>query len=610
MADVFDRAYLVSIVALPLVAVAGVLGPSLVGMTNLSILGLYLAVPMVLAAAVLWRFDGPRDRDPLAAVAIDWRVLSVAFHVVVAVLVLSLTVYEVRPLSFHAGLAVLYALIFLLIWVPGFDAGRVPISLYHTAVAVTLAIFSVTLKYDFFVGNTDLTAHVSMIDSLVDPGAPALMDLYEPFQLWHVYVAVTHQLFGGHLTTHRTTYLLGGLLFGAGVFASYGLARRVTSSERIALLTALFTISHPFYVFYGMYSIPRSVTSILFLTLLLTLVGRATTGTRLLGLAFVVAIVLYHPVSIPFVFVILSIVYVVERVVRSRPTVADRPVIVENVTMVTIGLVTLTYWLYSAETLVETIVGTLYASFFGPTSEPTPQGVVESPWVEVANYVPYSFFVFFVLLGALLWLRERPDGRTAFGVFGVSALLLVPLSVPGPTLLLDSLVGINVSRFGHYTFMFFALTGAAGAYRLLTRGGVKLFVVLLLLVSLFAFTAVSNDFVARDNPAVERPFYTYYLTEQERESYEHVDAMYAGQVETDRPTCRYMGEMMDADCLVVDAGAEEGLFAGAERILIRHGELEDRPLQFTAYVPADDVPHDELAARDRIYDSESVSLYA
>jgi len=463
---------------------------------------------MVLAAAVLWRFDGPRDRaplaavtnrDPLAAVAIDWRVLSVAFHVGVAVLVLSLTVYEVRPLQFHAGLAVLYALIFLLIWVPRFDAGRVPICLYHTAVAVTLAIFSVTLKYDFFVGNTDLTAHVSMIDSLVDPGAPALMDLYEPFQLWHAYVAVTHQLFGGYLTTHRTTYLLGGLIFGAGVFASYGLARRVTSNERIALLTALFAISHPFYVFYGMYSIPRSVTSILFLTLLLTLVGRATTRTRLLGLAFVVAIVLYHPVSIPFVFVILSIVYVVERVVRSRPTVADRPVIVENVTMVTIGLVTLTYWLYSAETLVETIVGTLYASFFGPTSEPAPEGVVESPWAEVANYVPYSFFVFSSCSGRCCGsgATERANRRRRVRRVGAVAR---PLSVPGPTLLLDSLVGVNVGRFGHYTFMFFALTGAAGAYRLLTRGGVKLFVVILLLVSLFAFTAVSNDFVARDNP--------------------------------------------------------------------------------------------------------------
>jgi len=50
-----------------------------------------------------------------------------------------------------------------------------------------------------------------------------------------------------------------------------------------------------------------------------------------------------------------------------------------------------------------------------------------------------------------------------------------------------------------------------------------------------------------------------------------------------------MGEMMNAECVVIDAGAEEGCSPG-QRILIRHGELEDRPLQFTAYVPADDVP--------------------
>ncbi|MFC7212830.1 hypothetical protein ACFQO4_01885 [Saliphagus sp. GCM10025334] len=608
MKTMFDHAYLVSKVLLIPLAVLGVAGPFVVGRVNLSILGLYLALPMMLAVVVLWRGGNRHDREPVGWIAVDWRVFSIGFHLVVSSLVVSLAIYDVRPLAFFVGLAVLYGLIIVLIWLPSLGPRRTPVCLYHMVVAFALTVFSVTLKYDFFIGNTDLTVHVSLIDSLVETGAPVSMELYEPFQLWHVYAATTHQLLGGFLTTHRTVYVLSGVLFGAGVLAAYGFGRRVTLNERVALLTALFTIFHPFYTFYGMYSIPRSVTSIVFLALLVTLLGRTAPGMRLAGLVFLVAIVVYHPVSIPFVFIIMTIVYAVERIVRHSSAVGAQPPTVDSFTMVTTGLVTLTYWLYAAEPLVETIIGALFSAASGSRTEPPPQGVVASPWAEAANYVPYSFFIFFMLLGALLWLRDDTREWIATGVIGISALVLVPFSVPGPTLLLEGLAGINVNRFVHYTYMLFALTGAIGAYRLFSRGGFKLFVVLVLLLSLFGFTAVSNDFVARDNPAVERPFYTYYLTEQERQSYDDIDAMYDGQIETDRPTCRYMGEMLDAECVVVDAGAENAMFTEAESILIRDGELERRPLQFTAYVD-EEIPLENLAERNRVYDSGSVTYY-
>lgn len=609
MADLFERTYLLAFISLPLVAVIGVVSPFFFGMGNLGILGLYLAVPMTLAAGVLWRLGKPRESGPLESTAVNWRVFSVLFHLTVAALIVSLTTYDVRPLGFHVGLAFLYVLVMLLIWVPEPDAGHTSICLYHTTVTVVLAIFSVTLKYDFFVGNTDLTAHVSMINLVVDTGEPAATALYGPFQLWHIYVASTYQLLGGYVPTHTVTYVLSGLVFGTGVFAAYGLANRIYPGERVALLTAFFTIANPFYVFYGMYSIPRSITSVLFLTLLLTLVGRSSSGLRIIGVTFVLAIVLYHPVSIPFVFVILLVTFGIEYVVRSRPEAANQPVIVDNVTLLIIGLITLTYWMYSAPLLVETIARSISIALTGSGDETTPVGVVASPLAEGANYVAYSFFVFFLLIGALLWLRDERGKRAAFGVFGLTTLLLVPLSVPGPTLLLDGLAGINVDRFGHYTFMFLSLTAAVGAYQLLRRGGMRLFVAFLLLTSVFAFTAVSNDFVARDNPAVERPFYTYYLTEQERHAYERLEATYVGEIETDRPTCRYMAEMLRTECTVIDVEAEEEMFNGAESILIRHGELEDRPLQFSTYVSAEDIPREELTDRNKVYDSESVSLH-
>ncbi|WP_254765000.1 hypothetical protein [Natrinema marinum] len=598
----FDRAYVASIIVLPLLAVAGVLVPYLLGITNFAILGLYLAVPMVLASIVLWRLDDPRFRNPVSELAVDWRLPSVAFHVAVTILILSLTVYDVRPLTFYAGIAFLYTVILLLIWIPDLDAGRTGVCLYHTFVAISLVIFSVTHKYDFFLGFTDLAVHVSIVNRIVETGTLVSIETYGPFQFWHVYAAMTHQLLGGEVTTHRTVYLLGGLVYGAGVFAMYGLARRLYPSGRVALLAPLIAISHPLYIFYGMYSIPRSVTSVLFLTLLVALVGRPTRELRLVALAFVFAIVIYHPVSIPFVFVALAVIYAVERLFRSRPA------IVSDTTLITAGLITLTYWLYSAEFLVERIVWTLIGTFSSSGGEPSPAGVVTSPWAEVANYVPYSFFVFFVLLGALLWLREESATRSA-AAFGVSTLILLPLSVPGPVLLLDSLVGVNIGRFGHYTFMFLSLTAAVGVHQLITRGGRELFVVIVLVMAVFSFAAVSNDFVARDNPVVERPFYTYYLTEQERQSFEHIDEQYAGPVVADRSTCRYMVEMIGRDCTVVNTTNTSTMLSEPDSVLLREGELERRPLQFDRYVYDDDLPRWQLTKRDRVYDSGSVVFY-
>jgi hypothetical protein len=46
-----------------------------------------------------------------------------------------------------------------------------------------------------------------------------------------------------------------------------------------------------------------------------------------------------------------------------------------------------------------------------------------------------------------------------------------------------------------------------------------------------------------------------------------------------------------------------------DAVLVREGELEDRPLQFSVYVEADDLPREPLDDRNRVYDTGSVSLY-
>ncbi|MDG5761812.1 hypothetical protein QA600_21040 [Natronococcus sp. A-GB1] len=618
-------------VALVGAAVVGVAVPLVLGLPNLSILGLYVAVPMIAAPLVARGVrTGTETGGWSAPVRIDWRLPSTLFHLAVGALVVVLVATDVRPYAFYAGVTVLYLLAFLLIATTPQGRASRAIALYHLAATVLLVIYSVTLNYGFFVGHTDLTAHISMTTAIVETGRTSmLLPGYEAFQLWHVYAAFASLVFGNWIAPHTAMYLLSGGVFAAGVGLTFGLARRLYPDEKYALLASLVAISFPLYLFYGMYSIPRSVASIFFLALLLALVSRPTPGVRLLTVGLVAAIVVIHPVTIPFVLAILVLVALAERVLTRAEPIVDAYVFAVSFLFMSL------YWLYAAEFLVVRLVGTIYAVLFEPTESAVPEGVIASPWTEVANYVPYGFALFFLLLGVLFLLQRRRTPGTAdtdgavvadggedpgadtgrfhprrTATVGIVAVALVPLVFPGPLLLFDALAGVNVDRFGHYGFMFVALAGGYGLYELVRRGGLATLLALLLILSLFSFTAVSNDFTASDNPVVERPFYTFYLADDERQSFAAIDDGYRGEVGTDRISCRYMGEIHGSTCSVIDVGAGDAMFDDYDAVLLREGELEDRPLQFSAYVDEADLPREGLEDRDRVYDSSSVALHA
>lgn len=615
----FELTYVLALVGLPIVAVVGIAVPLLLGQPNFSILGIYLAVPMILAPIVARSLRGRGTRtveDQLSA--LDWRIPSILIHLLVAGLAAVLVVYAVRPTGFFVGLATVYGLVFLVIVsTDGSPAGSA-VSLYHCVLALLTSIFSVTLHYDYFIGRTDLPAHVTMMVSIYETGTmPDRWAVYDPFPLWHTYSASSYALFGETISPHTTMVLLSGLFFGAGVVMLYTLARRIYPNETVALLGALVLIAIPDYVFYGMYAISRSIVSVLFIALLFTLLARSSARMRLLSVVFVASIVLYHTVSIPFVLVILVVLFTAERVYVARRPILEggrwaRSHVVNGSILLVAGAITSIYWLYGADLIAFMVIDRLVGIVAGTgPADTAPGGVFLLPWQELANYLPHAFLLFFVLTGFLLWFERPRDGFSRLTSVAVATVLLIPLLVPGPTLLLDSLAGINVTRFAHYGYMFLALTGGYGVYELVRRGGLGMLIVVLLVVSCFSFVALSNDFVASDNPVVEREFYTYYLTDEERAAFERLDEVHRDELGSDHITCRYYEDVVGSDCERVPVENDTVEHEHLDGLLLRQGELEERPLQFgeSRYVYDDELPWDELDERNRVHDSDAVTYY-
>jgi hypothetical protein len=93
---------------------------------------------------------------------------------------------------------------------------------------------------------------------------------------------------------------------------------------------------------------------------------------------------------------------------------------------------------------------------------------------------------------------------------------MVPVTFPGPSLLISKLAtNFNLARFGEYSFLFILIAAALGFGTLFFNSKKYGKLLLILLFASMSFLSVSNDFVASDNPLVKRPFYTFYLTEEE-----------------------------------------------------------------------------------------------
>ena len=640
--DYDDIATLVAYLA-PIAAVSGTVAVYLAGLTTFAVVSLYATVPIVVASTAALAVDNvseARHASLRASLSGDGFKLSVAAYLgVQAMALLAASVGTVRPYAYYALVALAAVVVLVQILRAELTRGAVAVVLAEAAVLLTTVLWSVTLKYAYFFGRTDVFPHHRFVDSLLATNrVTGGFGEYQAFPLWHIFAGFQQQLYGGAVDTLGVFFLTTGVLYAVATVGVYALARRFSFSKEVSLVAALAMCVMPFVILYGMYSIPRSVTAVLFLFGLLALLVEDRRGSFVF-LALVVGIAVYHTVSLPFIFVTLGAYYVAERLLqRSRGREEAPAYVVSTWALLAVPVVQLGYWALADPALVERLVGLVTESAtYGLASETgglTTQ-FIESPYRELANYVPFGFVLLFVVFAVV-----RSAGATRLSRRGervlLATLLLAVLSFPGPVLLVSVVSNVtpdNVLRFAQYTYPFVVLAfgvGVVSAVRSASAVGGRRVATALVVVLVFAaaFTAVSNDFVASDNPAVERDdFYTFYLSEPEVSSVATVTDTAESPLTSDYVACRYVNNPVGGDCGIIQANPVSGELHLADDsvFLLRDGELAKRPLSvfptdervesppfsnFRESVPASSPVWSELGERNRVYDSGSVSGYA
>ncbi|MDW7731745.1 MAG: hypothetical protein SCH66_04865 [Methanolobus sp.] len=605
-------------------AFVGLIIPFLIGQLNLTLLGTYLAVPMLLAPLVYAVQN--RNTGYLPEMKEEYfKLFLSAYFIFFSISLVLLKVNQIRPYSYYAVIAIMALTILMQILFFKSSQKRSWIILFQIMILMLDVIWGVSLNYFFFIERTDAFFHSWMIEILVEGGRITdAFDLYSAFPLWHILGASIFMVTSLDISAYKIMYLTNGIIYAFIPPAAYLLSNKIFKEEKLALITALLVAIYPEILKYGLAAIARSTISFIEILLVLTLLYNRNTRKTFLALLLTVAIIAYHTASIPFVIAILGLLFILEKIysVSKDQKVTDFDYLSFAVAA------TFGYWIYISVDIFTQVIRNVMAT--APSGIST-ESILTAPLQELFNYLQYSPILFFVLIGTLEAMKRENISESA-KMMCLMGLLATAVSFPGPGFLISKLgEHLNIERFGEYTFLFIVIAAAFGFYTTYMRSKKNAKRIMIVLFICMAFLSVSNDFVASDNPIVKRPFYTFYLTEEEVDGFDHIGSFSEGRVMVDFVTHRYMetsSYIEKVNILEVDPNEKEFLRSNnTETILIRTGELSKRPLklatikdgQFIAnptmeslleyYYPEDTELWDSLNKYNKIYESGNIVTY-
>ncbi|MDF2473353.1 MAG: RfbX, partial [Anaerocolumna sp.] len=244
------------IILISIFAVLGSVVPILLKQYNLSLLGIYLVIPM-LAAPIIWLRLRTRDNVIFSISSNLNELFMLAFFICCLISILILYCFPVRIIVYYILIAVMGVMILTqILYSEEFSIKQSKLILMQIILLFLNIIWGVTLKYYFFIGRTDGLFHSWAIENLLQTGyIDQTFENYEAFPLWHILCSFIYQIMNLQVTPAQVMFITNGLIYGCLVIVIYFIALKFFNIKT-ALLSALFMCFNTDVIFYGMYSIP------------------------------------------------------------------------------------------------------------------------------------------------------------------------------------------------------------------------------------------------------------------------------------------------------------------------------------------------------------------
>lgn len=595
---------------------------------NLSLLGSYLAFPMFFAPIFYAKYH---KKFMISNIETDriyredrylFLLLLILYSLFFSISIGLLVIYDIRPFAYYATIALIATFVLFEILLLDISYKKSVIILVQIMMLSLNTIWGVTLKYYHFIERTDPLVHTWYITNLLSQGyVTDIFSLYQKFPLWHIMVASSYVIIDISVPIYKMMYFINGLNFAFMILIIYFISLKIFKDKKIGLMSALFMALNPYINFYGMSSIPRSVVSFFEVIIILLLIDRNDSRKMFLAIILTFVIIMYHTASTPFIIFILLVIYILQKLYDVK--YESRFITKDYIILATIA--TLAYWIYCADNVFEIIVRNIFKP---PVTGIITKSIVYAPSNELFNYLQFFPLLIFVIIGTM-WISESNRFSGLEKIFGMTGLLLIAVTFPGPALLLNKFAeNFNLERFGLYSLTLIIIVGATGFIWMYHVIGKKLKIIAIILFVIMSFLSISNDFNASDNPLVKRIFYTFYLNEEETVAFDHIADITNGYVLSDYVAKRYLSSSQyksKSHFLEVDPINMAFIRNNNnDVILIRYQELNKRPLRFftsknakfklnpnekgsTDYYYQDSPLWNSLKRYDKIYDSGGIN---
>lgn len=530
-----------------LVGIVGVGAPLVAGANSLALLGVYAAVPLVLAPGIARLTSGGKAE---AGRPVPQRLLVSGFFVALAVAAVTARAAP-RPRVFFVSLAVCNTV--ALVYALQHRAVAVPTVL----VSATTAVYhlSTTLTNAMYVGSGDLPATWIGVQNSLATSSIATVAGYRLFPNFYSLSAITGIVAG--IDGRLATFLVGATTMVATLTFVVVLARRlgVTTEGRAAVPAVVLALCYEFY-FVGLYSLPRSVfaeLSVLAIALVVVpgFVPRERTDRRRLAVAAVVLVSLvgFHKVGQVWLLVVFALFAVAAVVADAAGSSSDgrwvpfRPVAAFRAAGVPLylafGVFVVAYGYLFVRSSVPVYALAVLARFGGIAPAPQASGLdvlLSEPVGVLSTFAGSSLTLALVLAGGFAALRR---GSRSLVAFVVATAVVAPFYFPGPVHALLDVIAIQ--RFAKFALPFVVVVASLGLVTLWDRNGRAVRALLVVLVLAGGTATLANDIYSRDNPIARTGTATNYLSDSEMAATTFV-LRHGGTVASDRQAYSFVVE--------------------------------------------------------------------
>ena len=202
--------------ALPIIGSIGLILPLSIGQYNLSMLGLYLGVPLILGP-IIYITCLKKNQKVSKNLNINnhlFSLLLIIYTFCFSITIILLRTHEVRPHLYYLIITLMATSVLLEILLFNASRKKSIIVLVQLMILILDIVWGTTLNYNYFSGRTDVFGHSWMIENLISYGfINEVFEIYQSFPLWHILCSIVYMMIGISAPVHKIMFFTNGLIY-------------------------------------------------------------------------------------------------------------------------------------------------------------------------------------------------------------------------------------------------------------------------------------------------------------------------------------------------------------------------------------------------------------